>query len=266
MVEDRSMHLVLSEPDRTPLRNGPLNLAACEIKFDDAQKRLGSKDIFRYRDALNRSAVAYGELTQVRRNQMTLQLGMMGGAGFSDETQAVGWRLSTRDQAWAVMLFNDSVALENRKYEGWGESFRPRLLAAVAGAIDAFGPEIETRIGLRYVNVFSNENASSPAYWSERLQPAFAGPLISQLGLGVVQMNSTTRLHFGDAESVINFAIQPDVNRANKYALVFDIDVFRQGAREFIFNEMIEMADLLNTRALQIFQSIITPEFREELA
>ena len=266
MLEDRSMLLNLSEPDRTPLRNGPLGLAACEIKFDDAQRRLGSKDIFRYRDALNRGAAAYGELTQVRRNQMTLQLGMMGGAALTDEASAVGWRLATRDQAWAVMLFNDSVSLENRKYEGWTESFRPRLLGALAGAIDAFGPEIETRIGLRYVNQISDDQAVSPAYWAGRLQSAFAGPLMSHLGPGVAQINTRIGLQFGDAEAVVNFVIQPDVNRPGRSALMFDIDVFRQGAREFVFNEMMEMADLLNTRALQIFQSIITPEFREELA
>jgi uncharacterized protein (TIGR04255 family) len=264
LVEERTMTVELDEPDRAPLRNASLALAACEIKFADPQRRLGSKDIFRYRDALNRASAAYGELTQVRRNQMTLQLGMLGGHTIADEAPAVGWRLATRDQAWAIMLFNDSVSIENRKYEGWSESFRPRLHGALAGAIDAFGPEIETRIGLRYVNQFNDERATSGEHWGNRLQPAFAGPLLSQLGPGVNQINTRIGLSFDDIESVITLIVQRDIN-TGQFALAFDIDVFRQGAREFSFKEMMDMADLLNTRALQIFQRIITPEFREEL-
>jgi uncharacterized protein (TIGR04255 family) len=259
------MAVALQEPDRTPLREEALALVICQVDFSEIDSRLASKDVFRYRDTLNRGPGGYGELTQVRKNQVTLQLGVFGATSTSDATASKGWRLATRDQSWAVALFPDSVTLESRKYGGWAESFRPRLYDAFAGAIDAFSPEVETRIGLRYVNQFGHDDATSPLYWAAKIEAPFLGPLQDRLGPAVVNSTMRVTFQFEEIQAVVALAFQPDTTRPGHIALVFDIDVSRQGAREFAFNDLMNAADVLNTRALQVFQSIVNRSFLQEL-
>jgi len=256
----------LEEPDRTPLRQPPLGLVVFQANFSEIERRLASKDIFRCRDALNRGGEGgYGELTQVRKNELTLQLGVFAAASTSSANASVGWRLATRDQAWALIIFPDSIALECRKYEGWAESFQPRLRNALDAAIGAFSPEIETRLGLRYVNQFTSPDATSPAYWLDKIQSPFLGPLQGKLGSAVLNATSRVTFTFDEIEAVVALAFQPDAMRPGTTAAIFDIDIFRQGAREFEFNQLVDAADLLNTRALQVFQNIVTPEYRRTL-
>ncbi len=260
------MSVELEEPDRAPLRKAPLGLVACQVNFSEIDRRLASKGVFRYRDVLNQGAGGYGELTQIRKNQVTLQLGAFGATSTSDSSSSLGWRLATRDQAWSVALFADSVTLESRAYDNWADTFRPRLRDALTGAIEAFGPEVETRLGLRYVNALSHDGATTPGYWCDKIKSSFLGPLGDDR-LGSFFTGSTTRstFAFDDVHAVVSLAFQPDAVRPNRVATVFDVDVFREGAREFVFDNLIQAADLLNTRALQVFQSIVSPSYLDEL-
>lgn len=256
----------LAEPQRTPLRYPALGLVAFQINFPEAERKLSSKEIFAFRDALHKGPERYGELTQIRRNQVSIQIGSLGPTA-TEPSSALGWRLAVRDQSWAISLFPDSVAVECRAYEGWSESFRPHLLDAVASVAEALKPEVETRMGLRYVNAFSDEEATSPGFWRDKVQAAFLGPIGDEhLSDAVTASGGRVSFSFGDVEAVVAMSFQPDAVLAGRTAAVFDIDVFRQGAREFSIPSIIDGADRLNTYALQIFQSIITPSYLQELS
>ena len=256
----------LAEPRRAPLRYPPLGLVAFQVSFPEADRKFSSgKEIFAFRDALHRGSERYGELTQVRRNQVTIQIGSLGPTT-TEPTGALGWRLAVRDQSWSISLFPDSVVLESRSYGGWTESFRPHLLDAIVSTAEALKPDVETRLGLRYVNAFSSEEATSPLFWRNKLQPAFLGPIGDErLSGAFTTSGGRISFKFDDVEAVVAMAFQPDAVLAGRTAAVFDIDVFRQGAREFSPTSAMDGADLLNTRALQIFQSIVTPSYLQEL-
>jgi uncharacterized protein (TIGR04255 family) len=260
------MSVELREPAREPLRNAPLGVVICQVNFSEVDRKLASKGVFKYRDFLNRDTGGYGELTQVRRNQVTIQVGALGNTSTSDSATSLGWRLATRDQSWAVTIFADSVILESRAYDSWAAAFRPRLERALAGAVEAFGPDLQTRIGLRYINALSHIDASTPMYWLDKIQPAFLGGL-GDRSLGTYFMASASRntFNFDEIQATVSLAFQADVAIVGRTAVVFDIDVFRQVAREFTLDDLICAADLLNTRALQIFQSIVTDSYLESL-
>lgn len=261
------MSVNLSEPDRDPLSRAPVGLVACQVSFSDMERRLASKEVFRYRDTLNRGLGGYGELSPIQRNQVMVQIGGPLGAATSSETSSSkGWRLATRDNAWSVALFADSVLLESRAYQSWNESFRPRLADAISGAIESFKPEVETRVGLRYINALSDKAATSPLYWSDKVQPAFLGALGHE-GLGSFFTGSTSRgtFRFDEIHASVTLAFQPDAVYPDCTAVVFDLDIYHQGAREFALETLMDVADLLNTRALQVFQSIVTCSYLSEL-
>jgi uncharacterized protein (TIGR04255 family) len=259
------MAVQLGEPERAPLRYPPLGLVAFQVNFPEAERKLSSKEIFAFRDALHRGPERYGELTQIRRNQVTIQIGSLGPTT-TEPSGALGWRLAVRDQSWSLSLFPDSVVLECRTYRGWSEDFRPRLLDAMTSTAAALKPEVETRLGLRYVNAFSSDDATSPAFWRDKIQPAFLGPIGDErLSPAFSSSGGRITFAFDDVEAVVATAFQPDAVLSGRTAAVFDIDVFRQGAREFSIASALEGADLLNTRALQIFQSIVAPSYLQEL-
>jgi hypothetical protein len=78
-------------------------------------------------------------------------------------------------------------------------------------------------------------------------------------------MRSTFAFQDG-LEAIIALAYQPDVVLAGRTAVVIDLDVFRQGAREFTLSGAIQSADDMNTRALQLFQAILMPSYLRELS
>jgi uncharacterized protein (TIGR04255 family) len=261
------MTTMMGEPYRHPLPHPPLALVAAQIDFAKSERNLPNKEIFRFRDAVNRSADgAYGELTQIRKNQVTVQIGAFGPSATSEPESTLGWRLAFRDQSLSLAVFADSITLESRTYGGWAEAFRPRLQDAIIAAFEVFAPDVETRLGLRYVNALSRHDATTPAYWRGKIQPAFLGPLgDDRLATGLQSSASRASLLFDDVGANIGMAYQPDAALPGRTAAIFDIDVFRQGAREFTIEAALSGADLLNTTALQIFQSILTTNFFEEL-
>jgi len=257
----------MDEPDRRRLPDPPLALVAAQIDFAQSERSLPNKEIFRFRDAVNRNAGgAYGELTQIRKNQVTVQIGAFGPSATSEPTSTLGWRLAVRDQSLSLSVFADSITIESRTYGGWAEAFRSRLQEAVIAAFEVFAPDVETRLGLRYVNALSHNDAASPMYWRDKIQPAFLGPLGDDRLAAAFQLSaSRASLAFDNVSANIAIAFQPDAALPGRTAAIFDIDVFRQGAREFTIESALIGADLLNTTALQIFQSILTSTYFEEL-
>jgi uncharacterized protein (TIGR04255 family) len=261
------MTSLIAEPDRRPLPDPPLALVAAQIDFAQSERSLPNKEIFRFRDAVNRnSGGAYGELTQIRKNQISVQIGALGPSTTSEPTSSLGWRLAVRDQSLSLSVFADSITLESRTYGGWAAAFRPRLQDAIIAAFEVFAPDVETRLGLRYVNALSHNDATSPTYWRDKIQPAFLGPLgDDQLAAAFQASAGRASLAFDGVSANVGIAFQPDAALPGRTAAIFDIDVFRQGAREFTIDSALSGADLLNTTALQIFQSILARSFFEGL-
>lgn len=255
------------ESDRRPLPNPPLALVSAQVDFPQAERNLPNKEIFRFRDAVNRNfGGAYGELTQIRKNQVTVQIGAFGPSSASEPASSLGWRLAVRDQSLSLSVFADSISIESRSYKGWEDSFRPRLQDALIAAFEIFAPEIEMRLGLRYINAFSNSNATSAAYWRGKIRPAFLGPIGDESLADAFQISaSRASLSFDEINANVATAFQPDAILVGKIAAIFDIDVYRQGARLYTADSALATADALNTKALQIFQSILSVDYFQEL-
>jgi len=254
------------QPDPRPLRKAPVGLVACQVNFSETDRRIVGKDVFKFQEALSRGGGDYSELTPFRKGQVTLQIGLLGATSSSDATSSSGWRFANHDQTWSVALFPDSVILESRAYAGWTESFKPRLEAAVTSVIEVFRPDIETRLGLRYINALSDEQAASATFWRSKVQGAFLGPLGHEnVGDGFKGSALRANFAFDHVEANVSLAFQPDAVYQGNTAVVFDIDVFRHTPQEMNISKVLSGADILNTVALRIFQDIITPEYLEEL-
>jgi uncharacterized protein (TIGR04255 family) len=256
----------MTDIDRRRLTKAPLALVAFQVNFSDIDRRLLGKEVMKFRSSLPQGD--YGELTQVRRNQVTLQVGTIGSTQASELSSSNGWRFATRDQSWSLTLFQDSLILEAhaQAYGDWASGFRPRLDAGVSALGEIFHPELETRLGLRYNNALSNPLASAPSFWQGRLEPAFLGAL-GDARLGQYFRGSAQRIsfEFEDALATVNVAFQPDAVIAGNTAVVFDADVYCQDPQEFSVERILSVADRLNMKALFMFQCIVSSSQLDEL-
>jgi uncharacterized protein (TIGR04255 family) len=66
-----------------------------------------------------------------------------------------GWRLSAVDGSWQISAESGSLAVETTRYGTWEEDFSPRLQRVLDALQEVGAPVIESRLGLRYVNVLS---------------------------------------------------------------------------------------------------------------
>jgi len=255
----------MTDVDRRRLSKAPLALVAFQANFSDLDRRLLGKEVVTFRDSLKHGD--YGELAQVRRNQITLQVGALGATQASDSSTSNGWRFTTKDQAWSVTLFQDSLLLEAhaQAYGDWASGFRPRLEAAITALDTIFHPELEMRLGLRYINALSDERAIAPTFWRDRIHSAFLGPLAdSRLGDHFRGSNLRANFEFEGLQGAVSVAYQQDAVYQGNTAVIFDADVFSQDPQEFSTPRIMSEADRLNTQALYIFQSMVTASQLEE--
>ncbi len=84
------------------------------------------------------------------------------------------YRFTDPAEAWSVVLGVDSLTLEARAYSNVEDLLR-RFEHVASAARDTLGIEERQRLGLRYVNEFRNEGASTLADWRAYFHPEFLG-------------------------------------------------------------------------------------------
>jgi uncharacterized protein (TIGR04255 family) len=84
--------------------------------------------------------------------------------GVSQTQGALVYRFSSLDFAWSVTLTVDSVALECRVYSEIS-NFAARFCSILENVRDTLKPRHQLRFGLRYVNEFRHDKATSYEGW-----------------------------------------------------------------------------------------------------
>lgn len=92
---------------------------------------------------------------------------------------------SSEDNTWKVNLTRTFLTLSTSAYVQW-EDFREKFFKLIDVLINAYKPSFYTRIGLRYIDIFSREKLKlEGADWGELIQPAFIGILSSDISKNV---------------------------------------------------------------------------------
>jgi len=259
---------MLPAPRRTDLKTLPLGLVSCQVRFHEQAVRLPRNAGFDLQHLLNEEGGGekYVSLVPVRLGSMQVNLSALGAQTDSSDLRD-GWRIATKDGSWTLSIFPNSAIFESTKYPGW-EGYKQRLATSLRAVAHTLNPEAESRLGLRYVNAFSTQSATSPLYWVGKLRSNFLGPLAEPALAGATtNYQQQVVLTFDEAlpEAALRLGIQPDAVHPNCSAAVLDIDVFRQGIRKFDVPDLLLSVDNFNTLALQLFQQILTDEYLSNL-
>ena len=124
-----------------------------------------------------------------------------------------GWRLSAADRSWHLNVEAGSVSVESSSYGSWASDFSPRL-QRVLGALEDVGPPVvESRLGLRYINILvgsavGRSPLSAPGELGGMIAPWLLGPLNQSRLQDFVQMTQG-RVVFGfeHANAILNHGV-----------------------------------------------------------
>lgn len=255
---------MFDSPDETPLARSPLVTVVWQLRTDEHPGRVQPEKVLQVQTALG--GPEEFSLSALPRIQVVAQAGSSVEAAPPAPVLGTGggWRLSAQDRSWHVNIEPSSVSIEASVYGTWDDQFNPKIKRVLQAVASVARPVIEMRLGLRYVNlVFGGALQRGPFRGASEfegvLEPAVLGiigdPELRQYAQ-VVQGRFS--LNFDDIKAIVNHGVVSAESGELGYLL--DIDVFREGARQYSEEEAAEATGDLHRVALGLFRSLLSPE------
>lgn len=259
------MPVDLPAPDRTILENAPLQLVVCQVRFDEGEALNDRKTARRFFDKLGGVDGPFPKLSQIQTQRVTIDAQALAGETPKTE-QERGWRFSNPEGDRHVTLLPGSLALETTAYRSWDE-FAPHLDRALSVLADEVDPAIEQRLGLRFVNLIVLADVHDAAGWEGYIAADLLAPGgHPMLGPGVVAAQHRVVLDLGDElRCLLNYGLAPDTNGSGRVGYLLDLDLFRERSAPFSPADVFKASELMNDRAVSLFQQLTTPELRARL-
>lgn len=257
--------LDLPDPDRSQLSRSPLDLVVCQVRFDQRSVIAESNKVgFDFQAALHDENTRWRIEPIDGPPPVNIVITPEGAQQLSGVDPMKGWRFTTDDGAFIVVLVADSVTIETRRYTRWSE-FRATVERVVELLAQRFEPEIELRVGLRYVDRMQRDGVTRPLEWGAHLQPALHGIVgHDSLGRAVVSQQQQITLDLGNGDGVCRF-VHGTLSTDHDLEYVLDYDLFRQEARPFETSAILAALDVFNTEALKLFQASLAPGTKKAL-
>lgn len=254
--------LELPPPDTRRLAKSPLELVVCQIRHERNGAVADAKRAFAVRDGLGAEYPNDEEATG-------LALNITGGpAGIATGTdQQQGWNFKSADSAWTVVLMPDFFALETRAYGDW-DDFSARLVELVRQVEEVLAPDVERRVGLRFIDRITDPKVTSPTGWEGWINERLLGPIAHDpFGPAIKSIQQVLQLDGGDdMEVLLRHGCLVEGSPADQaWHYLLDYDCSRSRGRSFSADAIKETTERLHELALSVFQASITPKLYEHL-
>lgn len=259
------MTLQLPAPDPGLLRNSPLTLVVCQVRFEERASVADPVVILDIHKRLGGREGRYPVLEQLSGERVEVRVA----AGMPVSTQQTpqsGWRITSEDRNWIVALLPGSVSLETKAYTGWRDDFEPRLHEILDAVSEVLKPALRVRVGLRYVDLLQRDGFVRPRDWQGRISDTVLGlALHPAVGEAVSAIQQQVDIDAGDGRKCVlrhGNIIGPADNRPG---YILDWDVSDEAVQHFdlaaLYGELREFNDL----ATSLFQQAITAQLLAEL-
>jgi uncharacterized protein (TIGR04255 family) len=256
-----SLTLGLPAPDERPLARSPLAQVVCQLRFG-ATVPVTAGVAAEFTTFMRDRGFDYPKADPMQT--LTVNVNPLRGA--ESVAGPSGWRLQS-DDGWVVGFSDDSLSLETTRYANWHDDFRKRLEAALGALNELIGPEAETRLGIRFIDIITTPVVHSLTEWRGRIADWLLGPLLHErIGPALTNMQQQLALDLGDnAKATIRHGTFPDAARESAYTYLLDCDIYRDRLLPFDVQEVHRAADAFHVSALSLFQAMVTPEFLASL-
>jgi uncharacterized protein (TIGR04255 family) len=258
------------ELDEAPLARSPIVSVVWQLRFEEHPALAAPETVLRLQDLLG----GPDEFAIALLPKIQLSFQAAGPAAESMPMPAAGaagggWRLSAMVGSWHLRADWASLAIETTRYGTWGGDFLPRLQRVLDALKEVGNPVLESRLGLRYINVLTGGAVGKPPMSAAGelgglVAPWLLGPLNeSHLQDSVQVSQGRVVLSLEHANAIINHGVIS--TETHELGYLIDIDAFREGGRAFRVDDIMTQTDTLHAAALGLFQLSLTPEALEAM-
>jgi uncharacterized protein (TIGR04255 family) len=235
-------------------------LVVCQVRYD---RNLAAADASVAWSIKSDVSATFPEIEEAAP-EITLPSGV---AGLQIATgSARGWRLRSSDAMWTATVTPESMSVETSRYENWTD-FRHRLRLLLDAISAHLHPTFEHRLGLRYVDRLTHQNAVTPSDWNGRIVPPLLGLLADERFADAVRVSQHVEelTTDDDVQVVLRYGHLQQTDASVPSQFLLDTDCFRSAMRPFTVDEVLQGVDQLHTLALQLFEAALTPEYLDYL-
>jgi uncharacterized protein (TIGR04255 family) len=239
-----------------------------QLRFEDHPALVAPQSVLRFQEVLGEAGQF--KLTILPKVQVSVQAsGMAPENAPAPATGGGGWRLTAADGTWQVSAESGSLAVEATRYGTWEKDFTPRLQTVLDALREVGAPFIESRLGLRYINVLTGSAVgqspiSGVTELAGLITPWLLGPLNDPVMRDAVQASQGRVLFtFDQVNIILNHGVI--ATDTNELGYLIDIDAFREGGRALKLDEVMDFTSELHAAALGVFQHSLTPHALEAM-
>lgn len=257
----------LPPADVVLLARSQLEVALVEVRFSGQSNAVTTDEVLGMRQLLADAGVDVPRMQPTQQQQIAVEISPSGDVIPQLEAHASGWQLASSDGGLVATVLPNMFAVQSTQYERWSTSLSPALQGLVSAVEVTFQPELVHRIGVRYVNRLTLPDAVTPAGWAGSINPQVLGPLTDDvLGPTIAGSQQQLELKLGVSQGALvrHGAFADGANRG-RYSYLVDIDVFDQTSGRYDAKAIADVAQTLNRTALSLFQSIVTPSYRDSM-
>lgn len=223
------MSLVHGTAPRGVFARAPVALVVCQVQFEPILRLGDSTSVAPFQDAIRDR---YPEVGRVAGLHLSIS---EQGLTAQPATDGAAWSFASADGDWQVVLATNALTIQTKQPESY-EAVRIRFIALVRTFVELYQPGARTRLGLRYVNKFVFDDASSVGSWRTLVRPEVLG-LVATSALfddeDVSHSFGQTRVAQEASQMIVKYGFlepgaltHPDVEVTTSPYFVLDLDQF----------------------------------------
>lgn len=252
--------------DESPLARSPIVTALWQLRCEEHQELVSAQTALKLQQHLGGpTEFNLMQLPKVMLSVRAVNSGLPQGISTPPvDAGGGGWRLSAVDATWHLNIEASSISIESSTYGTWSKDFAPRIERVLEALGKVCPPVIETRLGLRYVNILVGSAVQGPPFKTpcdihDLVSPWLLGPLAEPSLQGNVQMaRGNIIFKFDGINAILNHGIVSTEN--NELGYLLDVDAAREGGRPYDAEEIQAQSSKLHEVTLGLFQAAVTPE------
>jgi uncharacterized protein (TIGR04255 family) len=253
------------ELDEAPLARSPIVSVVWQLRFEEHPTLAAPQTVLRFQELLG--GPEKFSLTLVPKFQLSMQAtGPVAENAPKPVTSTTGggWRLAAADGSWQISAESGSLAVEAIRYGAWEQDFLPRLQQVLGVLQEVGAPVIESRLGLRYVNILTGSAVGKPPMSAAGelaglVAPWLLGPLNEPRMQDTVQASQGRAVFdFEQANAILNHGVIS--TETHELGYLIDIDAFREGGRALHIDDVLAQTAVLHGVALGLFQASLTSD------
>ena len=262
------MTIHLPPADRSRLPRSPLKLVVWQLRYGAESGISDPSFLFALKEALGGEESPYPHSNRHSTQSLTIQVGPGQPQGPSQADLETGWRLTSTDSAWVVTVLPTSLSLETATgYISWSEDFEHRLGVLLEAFFEIAEPQLEERLGLRYVDQIAMPEMQNPKEWSKTIHTTLLGTLKHPLlGEALVTDQQHHEFHLADGvRCVLRHGFFRDASNGDAWTYVLDTDVSRQELRQMNVEDVERASNAFSEIGTSVFQQCVTKKYLDYL-